>query len=386
MKRIVLLFLVAIMVTSFLPAQPAAASPKVAFISVRNLDIDPRSDYVGGIIQGLLLFNLTRAPGITLVDRSSLDRVLREQELQLSGLMDNTDSSLRVGQLLGADFLVSADYVALSAEVLVTVKVVNVATGRTGAFVERGGTENTVHLAAESLVEYLTGTRPVFAGSGGQRGIVSLRNEEPGSVAIHSHLIRAEIYFDGEFVGYTTGSVTQAFLLEKIRPGRHSVRIHLGSGFGIVKQPEISFGDWQVEFELAPGERKVLRDETRDFNSILYNLQQILNENFYYDQATKARAENRRAFSFLDRSGNKVEVVLELNPTDTSDGLVLYPVLQAGDERGEFKVVSKTGSDIEFSAEVGLVRLKLRLDRRYNRTSLTVGLERTDIRQGMFRE
>ncbi|MBU0935218.1 MAG: CsgG/HfaB family protein [Spirochaetes bacterium] len=386
MKQLGFFLLVLAIVTSSLTAQPVATGPKVAFLSVRNLDIDPRSDYVGGIIQGLLLFDLTRAPGITLVDRNSLDRVLREQELQLSGLLDNTDSSQRVGQLLGADFLVSADYVALSTEVLVTVKVVNVASGRSGAFVERGGTENTVHMAAESLVEYLTGSRPEFAGSGGERGIVSLRNEEPGSIAIHSYLIRGEIFFDGEFVGYTTGSITEPYVLEKVRPGRHSVRIHLGRGFGVVIQPEIRFADWQVDFELAPGERKVLRDGTRDLNSILYDLQQLLNETYYYDAATKARATDERSFDFLDRSGEPVQAVLKLNPLDAADGLILHPELQVGSELGSFTVASKNGSDIEFSGEVGLVRLYIRIDRRYNRTSLTIRLERNDIRQGMYNE
>ncbi|MDX9958819.1 MAG: CsgG/HfaB family protein, partial [Spirochaetia bacterium] len=119
MKRTIVLLVLCAVMAGLLAAQTPAgsarnlgAAAKVAFISARNLDVDPRSDYVGGIIQGLLLYDLTRTPGVDLIDRSSLDRVLAEQELQLSGLIEDQGSALKVGGLLGADFLIYAEYVA----------------------------------------------------------------------------------------------------------------------------------------------------------------------------------------------------------------------------------------------------------------------------------
>ncbi len=301
MKKLVVLLFCGFVLIAGLSAQQAGV--KVAFTGVRNLDIDPRSDYVGGIIQGLVLYDLTRAQGIVLVDRNSLDKVLREQELQLSGLLDNTDTGIKIGKLIGADFLVSVDYVAMSSEVLVTIKVIHVASGRTGAFVERGGNENVVHKAAESLVQYLTGVKPAFISKDGERNIVSLKNEDPGTIALHSRLIRAEIFLDGVFVGYTNGNIEVPFIIEKVKTGKHTVRVHLGKAFGVVKLPEVVFMDWQVEFDLQPGERKVLRDETTDFNSVLYGLQNLRYESFYWNEKNKAKVMAVWQKKVQDRNG-----------------------------------------------------------------------------------
>lgn len=367
------------------PQLPARAAT-VAFLGVRNLDVDPRLDYVGGIVQGLLLFDLTNSPGVTLVERTRLDKVLEEQELLLSGLLADQGAAVRVGGLLGADFLVYAEYVAFSGEALVTVRVVNVASGRAGAFTERGGDENVVHRAAESLVQYLSGVRPAFASTGGARGIVSLRDESPGSVALHSHLIRAEIFLDGEFVGYTTGAVDQPFVIERVAPGPHSIRVRLGRGFGVVKQPEISFGDWEQGFELRPGERKVLRDQTRDFNSILYAIQNLLREDFYYRADTAEKAAARRELSFQDRRGRTVMVSLEPRPTGTEAAPAFAPLLTVGGEEAEYALVGRPGEEVELDVTLGLVRFEMTVDLRYGQARVGLSLERTDVYQGMYDE
>jgi TolB-like protein len=393
MKRIVALFVFCSLALGMLAAQ-AATSPaqkpvsavKVAFISVRNLDVDPRSDYVGGIIQGLLLYDLTRTPNVALIDRSSLDRVLAEQELQLSGLIEDRGSALKVGGLLGADYLVYAEYVAFASEALVTVRVVSVSSGRAGAFAERGGSENVVHRAAESLVEYLTGSRPQFAGAAGERGIVSLRDEAPGSVALHSHLIRAEIFLDGEFAGYTTGAIDKPFMIEKLAPGPHTLRVHLGRGFGVVKLPQVEFADWEAAFELKPGERKVLRDQTRDFNSVLYDLLGLLDEDLYYTPETAAKAAKVYELSFTDRTGVAVPVRLALKPVDNGGLLELRPELSVGGLSANYSLKGIRGEETSLDVKLGLLRFRASIDMRYDRTRLDFSLDRADIWQGMYND
>ncbi|TFG80349.1 MAG: hypothetical protein E4H20_11115 [Spirochaetales bacterium] len=384
MKRFPCLLALVLMVAAAIPAQVPDRTVMVAFTAVRNLDIDPRSDYIGGIVQGLLLYDLTRAPGVTLVDRGSLDRVLAEQELQLSGLVDDRTSALKVGNLLGADFIVSAEYVAMSAEVLITIRVVAVATGRSGAFAERGAGENTVHRAAESLVHYLTGSRPTFVDTSGDRSIVSLKNESPGSVALHSNIIRAEIFMDGEFAGYTTGAIDVPFEIANLPPGKHSIRVHLGRGFGVVKLPEVTFSDWELEFELKPGERKVLRDQTRDFNSVLYGLQYLARDSFYWKPDTRAKAEKTFELSFQDRAGVVVPVRLSLRPEEKDGILHMSPTLTAGDASGAFKLVGEPGKEMELTEIVGLVRLYVSIDMKYGNVYIEFDLKRTDIRQNMY--
>jgi hypothetical protein len=386
MKRIIALLALISLALGTLAAQAPASAVKVAFISARNLDIDPRSDYVGGIIQGLLLYDLTRTPGLALIDRSSLDRVLAEQELQLSGIIEDRGSALKVGGLLGADFLVYAEYVAFASEALVTVRVVSVASGRAGAFAERGASENVVHRAAESLVEYLTGSRPKFAGPAGERGIVSLRDEAPGSVALHSYLIRAEIFLDGEFAGYTTGAIDQPFMIEKVAPGPHTLRVHLGRGFGVVKLPQVEFSDWELAFELKPGERKVLRDQTRSLNSVLYDLRELLDEDFYYTPETEGKAAKAYELSFTDRAGAAVPVRLLLKPSYKDGLLTLAPELNVGGLSASYTLAGLAGEEISLDVNLGLVNFTASIDQRYDRPNLEFGLERLDIWQGMYDE
>ena len=384
MKKLVVLLFCGFVLIAGLSAQQAGV--KVAFTGVRNLDIDPRSDYVGGIIQGLVLYDLTRAQGIVLVDRNSLDKVLREQELQLSGLLDNTDTGIKIGKLIGADFLVSVDYVAMSSEVLVTIKVIHVASGRTGAFVERGGNENVVHKAAESLVQYLTGVKPAFISKDGERNIVSLKNEDPGTIALHSRLIRAEIFLDGVFVGYTNGNIEVPFIIEKVKTGKHTVRVHLGKAFGVVKLPEVVFMDWQVEFDLQPGERKVLRDETTDFNSVLYGLQNLRYESFYWNEKNKAKVMAVWQKKFQDRNGKEIEVSLTLNPSDTATGFVLSPVFTVNGETRMLTLVANKEKTVSVEAVIGIVKLVITIERGYDQPYINISIERTDVWQGMFSE
>ena len=86
-----------------------AQTRTVAFLHVANLDTNPRYDYLAGMIKGLLLFDLSRIEGVAVVERSRLEEVLREQELQLSDLLSNDVQSVGVGKLLKADFLLKAE-------------------------------------------------------------------------------------------------------------------------------------------------------------------------------------------------------------------------------------------------------------------------------------
>ncbi len=61
-------------------------------------------------------------------------------------------------------------------------------------------------------------------------------------------------------------------LLDKLTPESHTLRVHLNSSFGVVKLPEVSFGDWETSFEVEADKRATLRDLTRHFNETLYRL------------------------------------------------------------------------------------------------------------------
>jgi len=79
--------LISVLVLMCLVPVAARALPvNIAFLSIDNLSANPRYDYLEGIIRGLLLFDLSGARDMEVVNRSDLYASLREQELELSNL------------------------------------------------------------------------------------------------------------------------------------------------------------------------------------------------------------------------------------------------------------------------------------------------------------
>ncbi len=383
-KNLILLLLVTAGLQA-VSAQTGAApdtTRRIALLGAKNLSGDPRADYLGGILQGLLSYDLSRTAGIILVDRASLDKVLAETELQLSGIVDDKGASAKLGSLLGANYLLFIEYAMLSGEVLVTAKSVDVGTGRQGSFVERGATENVLHRLAESIAEYFTGLRPSFADPASERSILTLRDESPGTIALHSIMSHAEIYLDGEFAGYTTGNSEIPFVMEKLKPGKHLVRVRGDHGFGIVVLPAILFKDWELEVNVQPGKRHVIRDETRSFNSILYKLQYIVQKSVAYEQNKPIPPFTAK---YNTRDGKPVTVLLELIPDAGSGSLQFKAVLKVNDQVKFWTITPVAETETEFKDEFSGIRLELDIDARYfGKLSIDVTLLRTDVWQGMF--
>ena len=77
----------------------AADTQRVALVPIQNAGGDPRADYLAGIIEGLLLFDLSSQENISLVERSNLEAVMAEQRLALSGVTASSEKARRVGEL-----------------------------------------------------------------------------------------------------------------------------------------------------------------------------------------------------------------------------------------------------------------------------------------------
>jgi TolB-like protein len=363
-------------------ALPAFGAPvRLALLEIENRSADPRFDYLEGIIRGVLLFDLSSQPGVEIVTRTDLDAILREQELQMSALASDPQAAARVGKLLGAEYLVRGEYTALGGEVQVTVRLLEVAGGRTLSFTERGSSENLLHALAEKVLQRLTGTRPVLQSEQKERSILSLQDEKPGKISLHSFLIDAEIFLDEEFVGYTTGNERVPFVMEGVLPGRHRVRIHLGD-FGVVKEPEITFHDWEQTVEVQPGKNHVLRANARHFNDILYRLQQLLREEIPRDELSKSgQVKRQHDASFVDRSGRRVEVLINLEARRQADRLELRAMVRYAGKEQVLNLTAGADEDRELRQAIGLVDVVLELDS----GEVSYEIWRNDIQQNMFR-
>jgi hypothetical protein len=357
----------------------------VALSGIENSGGDPRHDYLSGIVEGLLLFDLSRAPGIVLVNRGRMEDVLDEQRLALTGLTAE-EKSVEIGRLVGADVLIHGTYVFMGQDVLLSLTITDVESGSVKAVSERGSTENTIHSLAGKLVAAINGARVTFADPDSDRSILSLQDEKPGEILLYSNLVDAEIMLDGDFVGYTTGDSRVPFLIPAVSPGLHRVETDLGQDFGVVDLPEVVFRNWSAEVQVRPGVRSILRAEERHFNSILYDLQQLfhLSETLYSDRRKELSFKDD--LSFTDRKGHSVSASVSGNAAfeDGRGNLNVLYSYNGEDHRFSLDTESGEGS---YETEIGNTSLRLSIESRYsNSCSIIVYVDRTDVYQGLHRE
>ena len=374
--------LISLFVLMFLVPVVAQALPvNIAFLSIDNLSANPRYDYLEGIIRGLLLFDLSGAQDIEVVNRSDLDAILREQELQLSDLAEDQNKAIEVGRILGADYLLRGEYVFLGNDVLITVRLVDVIEARSLTFSERGASENTLHAIAEQIIFRLTGREVVLQSEQHDRSIISLQDEKPGSVHLFSHLIDAEIFVDDEFVGYTTGDPRVPFEIEDLPTGPHKLRIHL-SGFGVVREPEITFHDWEEEVQIKPGKRIVVRAKAQLFNHIIYSLQQLVREDIDFRELEGGNPVRREHdASFVDRDGKPVPITLVATARRQGDRLEYVVDISYDGQSYKWDLSGPIDDRKDIRERVGKVEVRLEVDS----SEVSYAIWRKDIEQGMHR-
>ena len=385
--KLVFLFLACIIITcTVVPCLFAEENDTfLALLDIGNLTYDPRYDYLEGIVWGLLLYDFSRIPGIALVERQDLEQVLDEQRLRLQGIVEDEEEAIRIGDLLGADYLLSGSYVFLGEDIILTLTTTRVADGRTASFSDRGHTENLIHGLAEKVAERLTGTASPLVSADGNRSIISLKDESPGSVALHSPLIDAEIYLDGEFFGYTTGDMTEPIAIEPLPPGEHTIETRYGRDFGVVDQPEISFRNWSETVEIKPGKRTVLRDESRHFNDIIYSLMRLKRGDLRTDDPRQDPIRVQETVSFTDRDGVDHEIQLTIESSYAGNSLVVTCDLTYDDSTESLPVTIQPNRETEHEIINGKVEANIDISSKYSRYEVDYSLWRNDIEQNMWR-
>mgnify|MGYP001408432676 CR=1 FL=1 len=378
-----------IAVVSSAPAQ-AAPGLSVAFLGLENTGGDPRQDYLASLAEGILRYDLSVLADVPLVERRNLDKVLSEREFSLSSVADPARAA-RTGSLLGATHLVFGEYAVTAGELSLTVHLVDAATGQALTYRDRGASEHAVHRIAEKIASRLLDRRGiVFADAGNDRSILSLRDETPGVIALHSPIRAAEIYLDGEFVGFTKGDELEPILLESVRPGRHTVRTHLSGGdFGVVILPQVEFRDWETVVDVRPGGRHAVRDQTRHFNEALYRLEYLDSFDVKADAGSVSGLGFSRSLTFTDRTGRAVAVALSGAPSGSAAGIDLALRLKAGTEEaaGTIAFPARDGAPAQIRLAAGLVVLEVELSERWGGGwEADVKVRRTDVYQGLHRE
>ena len=379
MKRIILsLILVQMMILS-LPAQTVSDGVKTAFLDFENINMDPALDYLGGIIKGLMLYDLSQNEYIQLVNRSELEDVMEEQNLRLSGLAEDSENALKVGKILGADWLINGEYIYLGRDVLITISVTNVESSRVFAFSERGSSENTIHGLAEKIIMKLTGMEMVFQNEDSVRSIISMKDESPGTVKLYSWVPGAEIYLDDKFIGYTVEDNKVPYIIERVEPGKHTIRTHYWT-FGEVDLPEVIFRDWDEDFEITSGQEIVIRANQRQFNSIIYDLQQLIRESHRYNNGDSGLFEIELDVQWQDRTGGDHRIIYSLRSDLKEEKYTCQINMDYDGEEFSWTLETPVDDDIDFREVVKDVEVRFT----FNRNRLDYSIWRQDIEQGMW--
>ena len=100
---------------------PAAVLP----FAERGADVKD----LGSQVTDLMFANLAAEPKMYLVDRQDLDKILKELELNVSGLVA-ADSATRVGQLTGAKILITGSVLQVDSKLYLVAKIIGTETTR----------------------------------------------------------------------------------------------------------------------------------------------------------------------------------------------------------------------------------------------------------------
>ena len=105
----------------------------------------------------LLSAELTSVPELLLVEREELDRILKEHELNLSGLVAANDA-IRVGQLTGARLLITGSVIDTGTDRFLVAKVISTETSRVLGATAKGKVSDNVGDLVQKLSEQVTTT------------------------------------------------------------------------------------------------------------------------------------------------------------------------------------------------------------------------------------
>ena len=109
-----------------------------------------KSDDVGKMVSDILFANLATDPSIVLVDREDLDKVLEEQGMNISGIVDSA-SAVKVGNIMGAKILVTGSVLKAGSSQYLVAKIIGTETTRVFGASVKGGEKDDIDKLAEEL-------------------------------------------------------------------------------------------------------------------------------------------------------------------------------------------------------------------------------------------
>jgi TolB-like protein len=112
---------------------------------------------IGPKVSDLLFANLVADPEMYLVDREDLEKILKELELNLSGLVKPSEAT-QVGQLTGAKILVTGSVIQVDTKLYLVAKIIGTETSRVLGASVKGNVRDELDNLTEQLAEQVSET------------------------------------------------------------------------------------------------------------------------------------------------------------------------------------------------------------------------------------
>lgn len=136
--------------------------PTVAVLPFNYTSLTPGVDgkALGASITDMVVTEFARSPAIKLVDRQMVAELLTKQQLMVSGRLSEEDA-MRVGRLLGAQYIVAGSVVLAGGEARLDIRIVDPETSQLPKppFKERGKQDKILDLVEQLVANFTTGLK-----------------------------------------------------------------------------------------------------------------------------------------------------------------------------------------------------------------------------------
>lgn len=332
---------------------------RVALLGFQNMNRDPHYDYLQGMIESLVLYNLLESPFIDLVASWEAEEKRQSRETNIIWISGEY-------AFLGKDFQMSLFRESGSEEKTLLAR-------------KKGTSERMIHSLSEQLHQVLTNQEMRFGINIIPRNLLTLESEETGSLILYSSVPGAEVYIDDQFVGYTEENGKSPLQIHHLTPGTHLLRTHHWP-YGQVDLPEMRFRDWTEEITIGPGQEIVIRAEQRPFNDLFDELQQLIRGNHRFNYERKEVFHQKKNAAWFDLRADEHELFFELNVVPRGEELFLNISLSYDREPYEWDFALSGQKALDWTEEVKDVEIRLY----WSRGRLDYSIVRTDIEQGMW--
>jgi TolB-like protein len=148
-----------LMLAALLSGMPAAVNAEdvypAAILPFQERGADVKD--LGAQVTDLLFANLVVHPELYLVDREDLDKVMKELELNVSGMV-NSGQAAQVGQLTGAKILLTGSVLQVGTKLYVVAKIIGTETTRVVGASVKGDVNDELDTLVEALAEQVAQT------------------------------------------------------------------------------------------------------------------------------------------------------------------------------------------------------------------------------------